>query len=318
MKRSKITKNASPGFSADVDSLRPLRCFLAVAEELHFGRAAQRLILPQSTVSEQVRKLESTIGGELFLRTSRTVALSPLGTILLPEARRSLDAVRHAYDLTITAARTGNVPLLIGIAVDVDSGELAQAFPVLRAALPKLKIVPTPMSTGQQIEALLDRRLHVGFVWEPPTIEKLEQQLVGYTGMIAMVPFDHQLAIKTKLTPKQLCAHSLVLFSPVQNIWVRQRFDAICREENVLPLVAAEGIGYEGQVPLVLAGAGIGVTAASIGQLRTVPGIVHIPVTIKQGWQRSLIWHKDETHPGVEHLRATLSHRTKSTSLTNP
>jgi DNA-binding transcriptional LysR family regulator len=307
MKRSKITNDMSPRFSVDVDSLRPLRCFVAVAEELHFGRAAQRLILPQSTVSEQIRKLETTIGGELFVRTSRTVVLSPLGAILLPEAKRSLDAVRHAYDLTTTAARTGNVPLLLGIAVDVDSGELARAFPVLRAALPNLKIVPTPLSTGQQIEALLDRRLHVGFVWEPPTIDQLEQQLVGYTGMIAMVPFDHPLATKTKLTPKQVCAHSLVLFSPVQNVWVRQRFDAICREENVLPLVAAEGVGYEGQVPLVLAGAGIGITAASIGQLRTVPGIVHIPVTIKQGWRRCLIWNKNETHPGVDHLRTAVS-----------
>jgi DNA-binding transcriptional LysR family regulator len=259
--------------------------------------------LPQSTVSEQIRKLETTIGGELFLRTSRTVVLSPLGAILLPEAKRSLDAVRRAYDLTATAARTGNVPLLLGIAVDVDSGELARAFPVLRAALPNLKIVPTPLSTGQQIEALLDRRLHVGFVWEPPTID----QLVGCTGMVAMVPFDHPLATKTKLTPKEVCAHSLVLFSPVQNVWVRQRFDAICREENVLPLVAAEGVGYEGQVPLVLAGARIGITAASIGQLRTVPGIVHIPVTIKQGWRRCLIWHKDETHPGVHHLRTAVS-----------
>lgn len=293
--------------SVDVDSLRPLRCFVAVAEELHFGRAAQRLVLPQSTVSEQVRKLETTLGGELFLRTSRTVSLSSLGTILLPEARRSLEAVRHAYELTAAAARTGNVPLLLGIAVDVDSGELARAFPLLRAELPNLKIVPMQLSTGQQIEALLERRLHVGFVWEPPATRTLEQQLVGYTGMIAMVPFDHPLAAKTKLTPIEVCAHSLVLFSPVQNVWVRQRFDAICREENVLPLVAAEGVGYEGQVPLVLAGAGIGITAASIGNLRTVPGIVHIPVTIKQGWRRCLIWHQDETHPGVIALQRIIN-----------
>jgi DNA-binding transcriptional LysR family regulator len=283
MERSDFTNNR---FS-DVDSLRPLRCFVAVAEELHFGRAAERLILPQSTISEQVRKLESVLGGELFVRTSRSVSLSPLGAILLPEAKRSLNAVRHAYELTSTAARTGNVPLLLGIAVDVDSGELARAFPLLRAEMPNMKIVPTPLATGQQIEMILERRLHIGFVWEPPATEHLDEQLVGYTGMIAMVPFDHPLAGRAKLTPKEVCAHSLVLFSPVQNVWVRQRFDAICREENVLPLVAAEGVGYEGQVPLVLAGAGIGITAASI----------------KRGWRRCLLWHEDETHPGVKALR---------------
>jgi DNA-binding transcriptional LysR family regulator len=299
----------------DVDSLRPLRCFIAVADTLHFGHAALQLVLPQSTVSEQIRKLESTLGGELFVRTSRTVALSPLGTVLLPEARRALEAVRHAYALTAATAKTGNVPLLLGVAVDVDAGEFAGAFPLLRARYPDLKLSPVQMSTGQQIESLLDRRLHLGFVWEPPVVEHLEQQLVGYTGLVAMVPFDHKLADHSELTIDELCTWPLVLFSPVQNPWVRQRFDMVCREENVSPLIAAEGVGYEGQVSLVLAGAGIGVTAASIGSLRSVPGIVHVPVPIKTGWRRCLIWHTNETHPGVNAIRELITANTRNSSL---
>jgi DNA-binding transcriptional LysR family regulator len=134
----------------ELESLRPLRCFLAVAETLHFGRAAERMVLPQSTVSEQVRKLESVLGGELFVRTSRTVAVSPLGSVLLPEARRAIDAVQHAYALTATTARTGQVPLLFGVAVDVDSGEFARAFPLLRERFPALKVSPVQMSTGRR------------------------------------------------------------------------------------------------------------------------------------------------------------------------
>ncbi len=299
MDQSQITMN-------EMESLRPLRCFVAVADALHFGRAAETLVLPQSTVSEQVRKLESVFGGELFVRTSRSVVLSSLGAVLLPEARRALDAVQHAYLLTATTAQTGNVPLLFGVAVDVDAGEFARAFPLLRKQLPSLKLTPIHMSTGQQIEAILERRLHVGFVWEPPAVDHIEQQLVGYTGMVAMVPFDHSLADRKELSISELCESPLVLFSPVQNPWVRQRFDIVCREENVTPLVSAEGIGYEGQVSLVLAGAGIGVTAASIGSSRSVPGIVHIPVPITKGWRRSLIWHANETHPGVTALRSIM------------
>jgi DNA-binding transcriptional LysR family regulator len=290
----------------DLESLRPLRCFLAVAETLHFGRAAELLLLPQSTISEQIRKLEGVMGGPLFLRTSRKVALSPLGVVLLPEARRAIDAVQHAYTLTATTAATGNVPLMFGVAVDVDAGEFARAFPVLRKQLPNMKVSPVQMSTGNQIEAILERRLHVGFVWEPPSTEHIEQQVVGYTGMIAIVPFDHQLATKRQLTMQELCDWPLVLFNPAQNPWTRQRFDVICREENIVPLIAADAVGYEGQVAAALAGAGIGVTAASIGSLRTVPGIVHVPVRITTGWRRCLIWHTDESHPGVAALRSLM------------
>ncbi len=300
MNQSKIPMN-------DLESLRPLRCFLAVAETLHFGRAAEQLVLPQSTVSEQVRKLETALGGELFVRTSRSVALSPLGLVLLPEARRALGAIHHAYLVTSTTARTGNVPLLFGVAVDVDAGEFARAFPILRKKFPALKLSPVQMSTGEQIEAILDRRLHLGFVWEPPTVEHIEQQLVGYTGMVAMVPFDHELAKRRQIDMAELCNWPLVLFSPAMNPWVRQRFDLISREENVTPLITAEGMGYEGQVSLVLAGAGIGVTAASIGSLRSVPGIVHVTVRIHTGWRRSLIWHTHETHPGVSAIREILT-----------
>ena len=72
-----------------MDNIRPLRCFVTVAEELHFGRAAARLLLPQSTVSQQVKRLETLVGGELFHRTTRSVSLTPLGDILLPMAWRN-------------------------------------------------------------------------------------------------------------------------------------------------------------------------------------------------------------------------------------
>jgi DNA-binding transcriptional LysR family regulator len=306
---SKVSKVSTESIVSmgSVESLRPLRCFVAVAETLHFGQAALRLVLPQSTVSEQIRKLESVVGGELFIRTSRNVSLSPLGSVLLPEARRALEAVHHAYSVTARTAETGQVPMLFGVAVDVDAGEFARAFPLLRTKLPGVKVSPIQMPTGRQIESILDRRLHLGFVWEPPTVEHLEQQIVGYTGLIAMVPFDHALADRVELSMEELCTWPLVLFSPVQNPWVRQRFDMVCREENVSPLISAEGVGYEGQVSLVLAGAGIGVTAASIGSLRSVPGIVHVPVPITTGWRRCLIWHTDETHPGVAALREIMS-----------
>ncbi len=290
-----------------VDHLRPLRCFVAVADELHFGRAAERLLLPQSTVSEQVKKLELELGGQLFIRTSRRVALSGLGDLLLPEARRALAAVAHAYQLARDTASTGVVPLHIAIAADIDAGELAHAFPLLRASMPALKIVPSQRSTADQIEALLHRRLHVGFVWEPPSTDGLEHQLIGTTGIDAFVPDDHTIADREQISLEELCEHPLVLFSSAPNPWVRQRFSSIVHDAGLEPLIAAEGFGYDGQVAEVLAGAGVGVTARSITATRAMPGIAHVPVISDQEWRRGLIWHHDETHPALARLRSILA-----------
>jgi DNA-binding transcriptional LysR family regulator len=294
------------------DTLRPLRCFVAVAEELHFGRAADRLILPQSTVSEQVRLLEAHVGGTLFARTTRSVRLTPLGEVLLPAATRALDAVAHAYELAARTARTGNVAFLLGVAIDIDAGELADAFVALRERHTDLRVVPTPMPTVAQLDALRDRRIHAGFVWEPPDRDGIEQQLVGVTGMIAIVPYDHALAVRDRLEVGELDEYPLVLFSGAPNPWVRRRFDTICAEHGISPHVVAEGVGYEGQAGLVLAGTGIGVTAASIGTTRAIPGLVHVPVAVRSGWRRSLIWHRDETHPGLSTLRDLLREHRRS------
>lgn len=300
-----MNSSAEP-INEPVWDLRPLRCFLAVAGELHFGRAAARLVLPQSTVSERVRQLEAVVGGRLFERSTRSVALTPLGEALVPEATRALAAVEHTYLLIRETAASGSVPLILGTAMDVDTGELADALSRLRREHPDLKVSPALMRTGEQVEALLARRLHLGYAWEPPQTDGIDSCVVAETGVVAFVPFDHGLATRTRLDLAELCEHPLVAWSSELNPWTRRRFETICRSVGAEPLVVAEAPGFDAQARLVLAGVGIGVTAASISTLKSIPGLVNIAVDADLRFRRSLIWRHDETHPGVSVLRALL------------
>lgn len=282
-----------------IDDLRPLRCFLSVADELHFGRAAERLSLPQSTVSEQIRSLERLIGHRLFVRTTRRVALTAVGEALIPEARRALAAVAHVYEVGASSSSAGTTPLLLGTATDVDTGELASVLPRLRHEYPNLRIAARVMRTADQITSLVERRLHLGFAWEPPDHAQLATHLVGTTGLVAFVPYDHPLAQRKSIPIAALATEPLVVWSKEMNEWTRRRLDAIFDDHDVAPRIAAEALGFDQQVPHVLSGAGIGLTAASISSVKHLPGLLHIPIRHRGGFRRLLMWRHDESHPGV-------------------
>jgi DNA-binding transcriptional LysR family regulator len=282
-----------------IDDLRLLRCFVTVANELHFGRAASRLALPQSTVSEAVRQLEHLVGHQLFTRTTRQVTLTALGESLVMQANRAIDAVANVYSLAAEGTSSGSRPLLLGTAIDIDNGELSAVLPRLRHQHPTLRITPRVLRTVDQIQALLEQRLHLGFVWEPPEHALLATQLVGVTGLVAVVPFDHQLARRKSIPIAELHEQPVVVWSAQMNEWTRDRLSLILQDHEVRPRIVVEAHGFDQQVPHVLAGVGIGLTAASISAVKQLPGLVHIPIRHRGGFRRMLIWRRDETHPGV-------------------
>jgi DNA-binding transcriptional LysR family regulator len=296
-----------------IDDLRLLRCFVTVADELHFGRAAKRLALPQSTVSEAVRQLERVFGHPLFIRTTRRVALSALGEAIVPEARRAIDAVANVYSLGAAGSSSALRPLLLGTAIDIDNGELSTVLPRLRLQHPSLRITPRILRTADQIQALLEQRLHLGFVWEPPEHALLVSHLVGTTGLVAVVPYDHSLARRKAIPIAVLDGQPVVVWSADMNEWTRDRLHAILRDHDVQPRIVVEAHGFDQQVPHILAGVGIGLTAASISAAKQLPGLVHIPIRHRGGFRRMLVWRRDETHPGVaavlEAIGATNSSR---------
>lgn len=285
-----------------MDDLRPWRCFLAVAEELHFGRAARRLVLPPSTVSQQVRRLEQTLGGALFHRTTRTVRLTDLGARIHGPAATAVAALDAALDAGREAAHDGATPLLLGLAMDIDGGELAAALRTLRRTEPSLTVTLRPMRSADQLHALAEGTLQAGYVWEPPEDDALDSFVVGTTDLAAFVPDDHPVAALASIDLTTLCDHDLVPWTSALNPWTRRRLTGIFADHGLNPLVVAEADGFDAQLPLVLEGRGVGLTAGSVASLRSIPGLTAVPVACPVGFRRCLVWPRRQGHPAIPAL----------------
>jgi DNA-binding transcriptional LysR family regulator len=157
-------------------------------------------------------------------------------------------------------------------------------WPRLRHQHPTLRITPRVLRTADQIQALLEQRLHLGFVWEPPEHALLVTHLVGTTGLVAVVPYDHELARRKSIPIAALDAQPIIVWSADMNEWTRDRLTVILQDHDVQPRIVVEAHGFDQQVPHVLAGMSIGLTAASISAAKQLPGLVHIPIRHRGGF----------------------------------
>ncbi|KUJ65031.1 LysR family transcriptional regulator [Streptomyces albus subsp. albus] len=191
----------------DIDP-RLLRSFAAVAEELHFTRAAARLFVAQQALSRDIRRLEGQLGAELFVRTTRNVTLTPAGERLLPHARRVL----AAHD-ELTAAFARDVrPLLVDVAAKV--GTAYQVLTRTRSAAPDLELIARFHSglTGAAAD-ILAGRLDVSFGrvagLAPSVLAQLDHRPVRYEPMTVLLPDNHPLAARERIPLSALSGETL-------------------------------------------------------------------------------------------------------------
>ena len=178
---------------------RHLRYFLVLAEELHFGRAAQRLSISQPPLSTNIQQLEASVGARLFTRNSKAVQLTEAGRAFVPQARALLEqaqqAARHARDVADGLAGS----LQVGFVGTM----LYRGLPVLlkrfQAQHPKLRLTLKELSSSEQLIELTNERLDLGFVHTTRVPPGLAQVLVASQPFVACLPADHALAGKRKL-----------------------------------------------------------------------------------------------------------------------
>jgi len=147
--------------------LRQLQYFLAVAEELNFGRAAARLQIAQPPLSRQIRQLEQELGVELFRRTKRRVELTEAGRLFLEEARQILSQVEQGVRVAQRASRGEIGRLVVGFEGSSTYDVIPVSLKVYRERFPEVDLVVYAMTTEEQIQALLENRIGIGFVVSP-------------------------------------------------------------------------------------------------------------------------------------------------------
>lgn len=235
--------------------LRHFRYAVAVADSLHFGQAAERLHISQPPLSQQIRQLEEELGVTLFHRTKRHVQLTEAGRMFIAEARVILAQADHASNVARRVGELGHI--IVAVAGPADSPIFIEIFRTFGLRHPSVRIAVRNMSTAQQVEALREGRIHVGFVVTPIDDPALAMETVYQSPIAIAVPRDHQLAVKRHIPLTALANERHIMFA--RHLYPRF-FDAIvgaCREVGFTLNVVHEVDNLQTGCALVAAGLGV-------------------------------------------------------------
>ena len=193
--------------------LSQLRCFVAAAEELHFGRAAQRLNMTQSPLSRQIQLLEHILDVKLLERTSRSVALTPAGRVFLIEARR---IVRLAESAALSARRVAQGDagrVAIGFTAVSGYSLLPEIVARARATLPNIELELREMVSGEQIDALLTGLIDIGFVRPPVDRQEFNTLNVLAEPLLVALPDGDPRQAKSTFEPKDFDGQPIIMYA---------------------------------------------------------------------------------------------------------
>jgi DNA-binding transcriptional LysR family regulator len=302
------------GDAATSIELRHLRYFLALADELHFGRAAERLGMSQPPLSQQIRQLEERVGARLFSRTNRRVALTDAGALFLGEAQDILARVDQAIARTQRAQRGEVGELRIGFTRSTPlSGHIPRAIFAFRQAAPAVQLQLQEMNSLQQIDALLDHRLQVGIVRGHVLPDTLQSKRLFRDPLVAVLREDHpamaRLGKSRRLRMEWLAHESFVLFARSAGAGIHDHVIALCRSAGFTPRVVQDAHEASTIVGLVAAGLGVSILPASCEHIG-VAGVAYVPLTDPAALSEIHVVHqRDEHSPLVARfVRLLLAH----------
>jgi DNA-binding transcriptional LysR family regulator len=245
--------------------LRHLRYFVAVAEELHFGRAARRLHMAQPPLSQQIRQLEEMVGTVLLRRTSRRVELTPAGDAFLEGARRTLAAAEGTVEMARRVGRGEVASVRVGFA---DSAALS-IFPAAvrkhRRVFPEVHLELVEGPTRVHVQAVEDTHLDLAVVRGPVASSPgVVAETVFREPLVVAMHASHALARRRRIPLGALRDEAIVLFprhlAPEFHDWITR----LCMEKGFVPRVAHEGAEYQTILSLVAADVGVSLVPASV------------------------------------------------------
>lgn len=257
--------------------LRHLRYFVALAEELHFGRAARRLVISQPPLSVAIRQLEESVGAQLFERSSKAVRLTPAGQVFQTSARALLRDAQEASTQARQVAQGFAGRLRIGFVGAMLYRGLPQALARLQTAHPAVRLTLTELNSAQQLAELLQDRMDVGFTHTHRAPVELQCRLLVSEPFVACLPAGHPLARKRKLAVASLQEQSFVLFSRDASPDYHARILSICGDAGFWPEVRQEVRHWLAVVSLVSQGMGVALVPEAM-QRCALPGAVFRPL----------------------------------------
>jgi len=282
--------------------LRHLRYFIRVAEELHFGRAAERLGMAQAPLSQQIQQLEERLGVRLLERTTRQVRLSAAGSIFLDHARRTITDLESGVEAVRSAGGNDIGPLRIGTVYIAIYRLLPQIIRRFHQRYPKVEIDIRVGRTEEHIELIGKRQIDVAFLRPPKTPADLSIERIFSEGFVAALPKEHPLAARSHLTLIELRDENFLINAPILGVGYQELFLQHCRLAGFRPRIAHEASEALAIVTLVAAGMGIGVVPAWL-TFMPHPEVVYRPVRdLPVAIDLALAWSSDDLSRFVRHF----------------
>jgi len=288
-----------------MNEIRGLQCFVTLAEDLNFSRAAERLHIAQPALSQQIRALEDRLGTQLIDRARRPLRLTEAGQYMATEARQILANLEQAAlgALEIGMGRRGW--LGIGFTRSAMYSILPPALKAFHHAYPEVELKLFEMLTDEQEDALRDMRIHIGIGRQPlpkpgcTIIPLLRERLV------VMLAPDHPLAAKEAVTIQELADTPLILYPKHHNAQFKHMVHALYRDAGVVPFVAHQTFEIQTAIALVAAGLGVTVVGESVARHGRTDVVARHLAGSGASWRSTVAatYRSDDASP---HLRAFL------------
>ncbi|AMN47113.1 D-alanyl-D-alanine endopeptidase [Steroidobacter denitrificans] len=258
--------------------LRHLRCFVAVAEELHFARAAERLHIEQSPLSRAIKELEEELGAVLFVRTTRSTRLTRTGTLFLEHVRRVFAALEQARESVKAAANGFHGQLRVALSDGITPSRLPALLALCRQEEPEVEIRFFEVPLSQQIKGLHDDLYDVGFAQSEDVGDGIVTIPAWTDALMVAVPARHTLLAQKRISLEELLRYPLVLCDPQVCEGHARHVERILRRVDMEPLVIERVASCDLMMVLVSAGYALGLAGAAHIASSRESGVVARPL----------------------------------------
>ncbi|MFC7687040.1 LysR substrate-binding domain-containing protein [Ureibacillus sp. GCM10028918] len=280
--------------------LRLLKYFIAVAEELHFGRAASRLQMAQPPLSIQIKQLETEIGAKLFNRTKRNVELTEAGKVFLNRSYEILSSVNRASEEARRIHEGVIGELILGFGGSATFDLLPFILKEYRDKYPNVNIVLRQQTTTKQVNDLHEGKIHVGILVPPIESELLDVEILREEPFIVVLPKTHPLITSgLSINLSRLAGEPFIMSPRSVGPGYYDSVISSCYDAGFSPKIAQEAQEFHTIVSLVAFGLGVALVPKSIQFLKN-ENVIYMPLEKSYTKKTALAWNKNKTSPVVD------------------
>ncbi len=282
-------------------TLRQLRYFAVLGEELNYRRAAERLFITQPALSTAIKQLEQAFGVVLLNRNTREVALTDLGAAWLPQVQQALAGVDAVVANLVTLSGTRQGRLRVGYLIGTGADLLFRIVRHFEAAYPDVRVEPIEFDFADPTAGLASGTTDVALIRPPVDLPEHRMLILDSETWVACLPRDHRLADRTEVEIAELLDDPIVCAPVTAGTW-RDYWLAMDARGNRPPTIAAVAATYEAETTSIARGLGISFTTSSVARFYDRPGIVYVPIVDRPTSHVALAWHPAAITPQADAL----------------